>query len=245
MVPGARASFATGGGPDKRSYQVDCSKIERELPGFEARWTVRRGVEQLYDAYVRDDLTLEEFTGTRYLRINRIRELQEARRLDGELRWRRAGRRPLIVPALRRLLPSAATDSFLPVGEASRARGAQPPTDVPRHEIERSLKRGSLWALGSQVAVQAIRFAGVVVLARLLSPDDYGLAAIAVTIGAYSGSSVISDTAWPWFKRLRLRSAGRRLRVGAPWQPGRSARDWWRLGPIRWRWRWTSQRSAP
>ena len=73
------------------------------------------------------------------------------------------------------------------MGEASRARGAQPPTDVPRHEIERSLKRGSLWALGSQVAVQAIRFAGVVVLARLLSPDDYGLAAIAVTIGAYSG----------------------------------------------------------
>ena len=65
VVPGARASFATGGGPDKRSYQVDCSKIERELPGFEARWTVRRGVEQLYDAYVRNDLTLEEFTGTR------------------------------------------------------------------------------------------------------------------------------------------------------------------------------------
>ena len=88
VVPGARASFATGGGPDKRSYQVDCSKIERELPGFEARWTVRRGVEQLHDAYVRNDLTLEEFTGARYLRINRIRELQEARRLDDELRWR-------------------------------------------------------------------------------------------------------------------------------------------------------------
>ena len=28
-VPGARASFAAGGGPDKRSYQVDCSKIVR------------------------------------------------------------------------------------------------------------------------------------------------------------------------------------------------------------------------
>ncbi|MGZ5334830.1 MAG: NAD-dependent epimerase/dehydratase family protein, partial [Solirubrobacterales bacterium] len=88
VVPGARASFATGGGPDKRSYQVDCSKIVRVLPDYEPRWTVPRGVEQLYDAYARNGLTFEEFTGSRYLRINRVRELQEAGRLDDELRWR-------------------------------------------------------------------------------------------------------------------------------------------------------------
>jgi nucleoside-diphosphate-sugar epimerase len=88
VVPGARASFARGGGPDKRSYRVDCSKIARVLPEFEPRWTVRRGVEQLNDAYARNGLTFEEFTGTRYLRINRVRELQEAGRLDDELRWR-------------------------------------------------------------------------------------------------------------------------------------------------------------
>ena len=39
-------------------------------------------------AYVRNGLTFEEFTGTRYLRIKRVRELQEAGRLDDELRWR-------------------------------------------------------------------------------------------------------------------------------------------------------------
>jgi nucleoside-diphosphate-sugar epimerase len=88
VVPGARASFAEGGGPDKRSYQVDCSKIARSLPGFETRWTVRRGVEELYEAFLRNGLTFEEFTGTRYLRINRVRELQEAGRLDDDLRWR-------------------------------------------------------------------------------------------------------------------------------------------------------------
>ena len=58
VVPGARASFAEGGGPDKRSYQVDCSKIARVLPEFEPQWTVRRGVEELYEAYVRNGLTL-------------------------------------------------------------------------------------------------------------------------------------------------------------------------------------------
>ena len=87
-MPGARASFAAGGGPDKRSYRVDCSKIARVLPEFRARWTVRRGVEQLHDAYARNGLTFEEFTGARYLRIKRVRELQEAGRLDEELRWR-------------------------------------------------------------------------------------------------------------------------------------------------------------
>jgi nucleoside-diphosphate-sugar epimerase len=88
VVPGARASFAEGGGPDKRSYQVDCSKIARVLSDFDPRWTVRRGVEQLYEAYARKGLTFEEFTGTRYLRINRVRELQGAGRLDDKLRWR-------------------------------------------------------------------------------------------------------------------------------------------------------------
>jgi nucleoside-diphosphate-sugar epimerase len=87
VVPGARASFAEGGGPDKRSYQVDCSKIARVLQ-FKPQWTVLRGVEELYAAYVRNGLTFDEFTGTRYLRINRVRELQEAGRLDDELRWR-------------------------------------------------------------------------------------------------------------------------------------------------------------
>jgi nucleoside-diphosphate-sugar epimerase len=88
VVPGARASFAEGGGPDKRSYQVDCSKITRVLPDFEPSWTVRRGVEELYEAYARNGLTFDEFTGSRYLRINRVRELQESGRLDDELRWR-------------------------------------------------------------------------------------------------------------------------------------------------------------
>jgi nucleoside-diphosphate-sugar epimerase len=88
VVPDARASFAEGGGPDKRSYQVDCSKITRVLPEFETRWTVRRGVEQLYEAYARNGLTFEEFTGARYLRIKRVQELQDAGRLDDELRWR-------------------------------------------------------------------------------------------------------------------------------------------------------------
>ncbi len=88
VVPGARTTFSTDGGPDKRSYRVDCSKIESVLPDSRPRWSVRRGTEELYEAYTSNGLTLEEFLGDRYLRINRVRELQSAGQLDDDLRWR-------------------------------------------------------------------------------------------------------------------------------------------------------------
>jgi nucleoside-diphosphate-sugar epimerase len=84
-VPGSKVSFAEGGGPDKRSYQVDCSKIARVL-GFELKWDVPRGVEELYDAYKRNGLTFEQFTGPSYLRIKRVQELQEAGQVGDDLR---------------------------------------------------------------------------------------------------------------------------------------------------------------
>jgi hypothetical protein len=66
---------------------VSCEKIARMLPAFQPQWTVRRGVEQLYEAYRRHGLTKEEFLGSKYLRIRRVKELQTAGRLDASLRW--------------------------------------------------------------------------------------------------------------------------------------------------------------
>ena len=77
------------------------------------------------------------------------------------------------------------------IGSDQGALVSQPVTDVAPHEIGRSLKRGAVWAIGSQVAVQAVRFVGVVILARLLTPDDYGTAALAVTLASFS--MTISD----------------------------------------------------
>jgi O-antigen/teichoic acid export membrane protein len=72
------------------------------------------------------------------------------------------------------------------LGESERGGVARPPTDVVGDEINRMVKRGALWAFGSQVAGQIIRFASVVALARLLTPDDYGAANIAVTLGTFA-----------------------------------------------------------
>jgi nucleoside-diphosphate-sugar epimerase len=90
VVPGATIKYAEGGGPDPRCYRVDCEKIARTLPEFAPRWTVRRGVEQLYQAYKENALTTDEFLGTKYLRIKHIKKLQGGELLDAELRWREA-----------------------------------------------------------------------------------------------------------------------------------------------------------
>jgi hypothetical protein len=86
VVPGSRVTYAPDGGPDARCYRVDCSKIERLLPDFRTTWTVREGIEELYDAFVRHRLSLGDLEGARYIRISRIRERIAEGSLDGSLR---------------------------------------------------------------------------------------------------------------------------------------------------------------
>jgi len=86
-VPGCRIEFAKGAGPDKRCYRVDCSKLANTLPEYKPQWNARRGAEQLYEAYRRVGLILEDFEGSRYKRIDHIKKLLSTGRLDATLRW--------------------------------------------------------------------------------------------------------------------------------------------------------------
>jgi nucleoside-diphosphate-sugar epimerase len=86
-VPGSTISFAEGAGPDKRSYRVSFDKVREALPEFEPRWDVRQGVKELAEAYGRAGVKLEDFTGSRFQRVARIKELMTERRIDGQLRW--------------------------------------------------------------------------------------------------------------------------------------------------------------
>jgi nucleoside-diphosphate-sugar epimerase len=86
-IPGCRVEYAPDAGPDKRSYRVDFSKITREIPSFQPRWTARLGAQQLYESYRKTGLKLDEFEGPRYRRIDRIQNLLSSRRIDSSLRW--------------------------------------------------------------------------------------------------------------------------------------------------------------
>jgi nucleoside-diphosphate-sugar epimerase len=85
VVPGCSVRYLEGAGPDPRCYRVDCSKLGRHLPGgFKTEWNVRRGAQELYDSFARHGLTRDQFT--RYMRINRIKQLIAEGQLDGCLR---------------------------------------------------------------------------------------------------------------------------------------------------------------
>jgi nucleoside-diphosphate-sugar epimerase len=86
VVADSRISFTAGAGPDKRNYRVDCSKLAATLPAASPQWTVRKGVEELYDAYQRAELTFEQLTGAQFQRVRRVQELIAGGRIDDMLR---------------------------------------------------------------------------------------------------------------------------------------------------------------
>lgn len=88
-VPESTVVYADGAGPDKRNYRVDCDKLPRIVPSFATRWTVARGVEELYEAYLRHGLTLEDLTGECFQRHKRVQALQSAGEMDARMRWLR------------------------------------------------------------------------------------------------------------------------------------------------------------
>jgi nucleoside-diphosphate-sugar epimerase len=86
-VPGCTIEFAADAGPDKRCYRADFSRIGRTLPAFRPQWDARRGARELYEAYKKVDLRVEDFEGARYKRIDHIQKLLAVGQLDSNLRW--------------------------------------------------------------------------------------------------------------------------------------------------------------
>lgn len=87
QLPECEIVYAEGAAPDPRSYRVDFSRFAETFPRFTFEWTAERGVEELTSAYAAYGLTLEDFQGHRFVRLNQLRRLLDARLLDDDLRW--------------------------------------------------------------------------------------------------------------------------------------------------------------
>ncbi|MGE0143140.1 MAG: NAD-dependent epimerase/dehydratase family protein [Planctomycetota bacterium] len=85
IVEGSRVEFADGANADLRNYNVNCDKIADTL-GYRAEWTVPRGVTELRDAYRAVGLTENVFVSDRFMRIQRVLELQRRGVIDTDLR---------------------------------------------------------------------------------------------------------------------------------------------------------------
>jgi nucleoside-diphosphate-sugar epimerase len=88
VVAGSRIAFAAGAGPDKRSYRVSFAKLAREFPELKPEWNVRASAKEMLAVYREQGLSIEDFQGSRFMRIARLKELMSEGRLDLQLRWK-------------------------------------------------------------------------------------------------------------------------------------------------------------
>lgn len=90
VVAGTDLAFASTAGPDRRNYRVDCDLIRERLPDYEPTWTVRRGAEELRDAFRLHGLTEAVLVSSRLQRIRHIVALLEKGWITPDLRWQTA-----------------------------------------------------------------------------------------------------------------------------------------------------------
>lgn len=89
IVPGCEIEYTYEHGSDSRTYKVNFDKITTRLKGFfTPQWDIEKGVRQLYEAYKAHGLTLEEFTGNKYIRLNQLKVLVDKKAIDANLFWR-------------------------------------------------------------------------------------------------------------------------------------------------------------
>lgn len=89
FVPGCQVTYATSHSPDERSYKVNSDKIRKVLKEyFTPKWNAEDGIVELLDAYKKNNLTFKKFTGTKFIRLNKLKNLIESDQLDSSLFWK-------------------------------------------------------------------------------------------------------------------------------------------------------------
>jgi len=88
VVPNSKVTLSQGSQTDSRCYRVDSSKIARAT-GFEPSWTLRDGIEDLYETYRRYGLKLDDFEGKTYSRIHYLKSLIQQGQVNSQLRFQR------------------------------------------------------------------------------------------------------------------------------------------------------------
>jgi nucleoside-diphosphate-sugar epimerase len=72
---------------DNRSYRVRFDKVESKLPGFRARWTARRGAEELRKLFERIEFSPQSYEFRAFTRLKQLKYLQGSGQLDQDLYW--------------------------------------------------------------------------------------------------------------------------------------------------------------
>jgi nucleoside-diphosphate-sugar epimerase len=87
VVPNSELHFAEGAAADSRNYRVNFDKALERLTSYRPQWTARMGVEECYDEYRKNGLSLKDFEGDKYQRLAHIKMLVAAGVIGKDLRF--------------------------------------------------------------------------------------------------------------------------------------------------------------
>lgn len=85
VVPNTDVAILGQGEPDTRSYKVSFDKITSQL-GFEPKFTVRDGVEELFELFKEIKFSQADFDNPMYTTLQKIKDLQAAGKVDDAFR---------------------------------------------------------------------------------------------------------------------------------------------------------------
>jgi len=87
-VPGCEIEYAGKASPDPRNYRVDFTLLAKTFPALQLQWNARRGAQELYSAFQTVHLTLKDWQGRKFIRLNQLKYLLDTGTLDETLRWK-------------------------------------------------------------------------------------------------------------------------------------------------------------
>jgi len=88
VIPGCEVVITGEHGGDSRSYRVDFSKIEKELPSFKPKWKLKAAIEDIYKGYQEFGMDDEHFNGEYFVRLKKLEQLVGNKELDNNLNWK-------------------------------------------------------------------------------------------------------------------------------------------------------------
>lgn len=86
-MPNCKITMAQERGTDERTYKVNFDKINKQLPGFTAKWTLKKGIKQICEYYRKYAMNQEKFGGRYFIRLKQLKYLLETRQIDQNLFW--------------------------------------------------------------------------------------------------------------------------------------------------------------
>ncbi len=90
-VPGSSLVFTGEHDSDARTYRVSFKRILTELREYyKPSWDLNRGGKELVELFKKVGFTEEQFRGKQTIRLAKLRDLIETRKLDEKLRWKDA-----------------------------------------------------------------------------------------------------------------------------------------------------------